>query len=203
MKDANVADMWNQRYSEKDFAYGKTANDFLVNKAKFIPKGKVLCLGAGEGRNAVSLAQMGYDVTAVDIAGAGLKKANQLAKQKSIRIQTIETDISDFVIKENFWQGIISIFFHVPSGLRQRIHSDVVNGLASNGILLLEGYSKQQLQFNSGGPPVSDLLYDLDEIKLELNGLQFMQAHQKVRKVIEGKYHTGEGSVIQILARKE
>lgn len=58
--------MWDQRYRDADYVYGKQANDFLVENVQHLPKGKILSLAEGEGRNAVFLAQQGYAVTAVD-----------------------------------------------------------------------------------------------------------------------------------------
>jgi hypothetical protein len=56
-------------------AYGTEPNDFLVSVADRIPRGKVLCLAEGEGRNAVQLAGLGFEVTAVDTSSVGLEKA--------------------------------------------------------------------------------------------------------------------------------
>ena len=58
--------MWDERYSSDDYVYGTAPNDFLVSVADRLPGGRVLCLGEGEGRNAVWLAQRGLEVTAVD-----------------------------------------------------------------------------------------------------------------------------------------
>ena len=54
--------MWDQRYSSDSYAYGTEPNDFLVESVGSLPKGKVLCLAEGEGRNAVWLAQQGREV---------------------------------------------------------------------------------------------------------------------------------------------
>ena len=65
--------MWDQRYSSESYAYGTRANDFLVGMLDKLPTGKILCLGEGEGRNAVWLAEQGNDVTAVDTSAISLK----------------------------------------------------------------------------------------------------------------------------------
>ncbi|MEI7575141.1 MAG: hypothetical protein WCJ00_05505 [Methylotenera sp.] len=66
--------MWDERYSAEVYAYGKKPNKFLKDNYKVIPKGKVLSLAEGEGRNAVFLAKQGYAVTAVDASQVGLEK---------------------------------------------------------------------------------------------------------------------------------
>jgi SAM-dependent methyltransferase len=77
---------WDQRFKGMKFAFGKKANSFLRRHIALLPKGKALDLAAGEGRNAVFLAQHGFDVDAVDISKKGLKKAQQLARKEAAKI---------------------------------------------------------------------------------------------------------------------
>ena len=64
--------MWDQRYTTPDYVYGTMPNEFLVEQISIIHKVKALCLAAGEGRNAVWLAENGFRVTAVDASAVGL-----------------------------------------------------------------------------------------------------------------------------------
>jgi SAM-dependent methyltransferase len=132
--------MWDERYSRLEYAYGTKPNDFLVSVVSQIPKGKVLCLGEGEGRNAVYLASLGYEVVAVDRSPVGLAKAKQLAQQQQVEIQTITADLADFAIQPNAWHGIISIFCHLPSTLWKQVHRSAVKGLQKDGVLVLVGH---------------------------------------------------------------
>ena len=70
--------VWDNRYDVDEYVYGRDANVFLQQNAARIPKGKVLCLAEGEGRNAVYLAKLGYQVTAVDFSRIGQEKTKQL-----------------------------------------------------------------------------------------------------------------------------
>jgi SAM-dependent methyltransferase len=191
--------MWNQRYSQPGFAYGTDPNAFLVSVAERIPKGRVLSLGEGEGRNAVFLASLGYDVVAVDASGVGLGKAHQLATERGVTVTTIHSDLATFQIEPESWDGIISIFCHVPSAMRIRLHCSVVNALKPGGVFVLEAYSPKQLLFDTGGPKEVDRLISLDDLQQELSGLQLVHAREMQRDVREGKYHTGPSSVVQIV----
>jgi SAM-dependent methyltransferase len=73
--------MWDERYSGEEYAYGTAPNAFLEQNFNRIPKGRVLSLAEGEGRNAVFLAKQGYSVTAVDGSIVGLNKARKLAER--------------------------------------------------------------------------------------------------------------------------
>ena len=64
---------WDQRFKGKKFALGTKANPFLRKHVALLPKGRALDLAAGEGRNAVFLAQHGFKVDAVDISETGVR----------------------------------------------------------------------------------------------------------------------------------
>ncbi|MFQ3597517.1 MAG: class I SAM-dependent methyltransferase [Chloroherpetonaceae bacterium] len=196
------AEHWNARYSETDYIYGTAPNAFLKSSFPILPKGAVLCLGDGEGRNGVFLAEQGYTVTSVDYSEVGLRKAQSLAHSRGVSIQTMLCDLSDFTITPRAWSGIVSIFCHLPPSLRKTVHAQVVRGLKPQGIFLLEAYSPKQLQYGTGGPKQEELLMPLEEVMHELDGLSFEMAHEIERDVVEGKYHTGKAAVIQIIARK-
>lgn len=194
--------MWNERYSQPDYAFGKHPNDFLVQVIEQIPQGQVLCLGEGEGRNAVYLAQQGCNVTAVDASPVGLEKARKLATERSVEIETIVADLADFVIQLDAWDGIISIFCHLPPPLRAQVHRQVVAGLRPGGMFVLEAYTPRQLDLKTGGPPKAEMMMDLATLRQELAGLEFGHAAELEREIQEGQFHQGRSAVVQVLAFK-
>jgi SAM-dependent methyltransferase len=193
---------WNQRYGQPGFAYGTEPNTFLASVADRIPKGRILSLGEGEGRNAVHLASLGYDVTAVDSSDVGLAKARQLAVDRGVALTTITADLADFQIEAENWDGIISIFCHLPTAVRVPLYRRVVSGLKPGGVLVLESYTPKQLLHGTGGPTDVDRLLTLAKLQQELSGLQLVHAFEVERDVQEGKYHAGRSSVVQLIAAK-
>lgn len=196
--------MWNQRYSEAGFAYGTEPNDFLAATAEryLPPKGEILCLAEGEGRNAVFLARLGFRVTGVDSSAVGLEKARGLAEQHGVDIRTVVADLGDFDLGVERWDGIVSIWCHMPAALRARLHRSAIAALRPGGVLLLEAYTPKQLAFKTGGPLTAELMMTLAAVREELCGLEFLEAEEKLREVHEGKYHHGLSAVLQIVARK-
>jgi len=193
---------WDERYSEPGFAYGTAPNEFLVSVAGRIPKGTILSLAEGEGRNAIYLASLGYEVTGVDGSEVGLRKAAELAIDRGVAITTIHADLNKFEIGAEQWDGIIACYCHVPSALRIPLHQAAVRGLKPGGVFVLEAFSKEQLAYNTGGPQSPDMLMSLDDLKRELSGLEFIHAAQLERDVREGSRHSGLASVVQVLAKK-
>ncbi len=193
---------WDERYNSKEYLYGRAPNDFLVQVHANIPMGNVLCLCEGEGRNAVFLAQQGYEVTAVDGSRVGLQKAEQLAREHGVSITTVVSRLEEFVIEDQAWEGIVAVYCQMEPSLRRRVHRACVAGLAPGGVFILEAFTPKQLAFRTGGPQRRELLMNLDELKEDLKGLQFKIAREVVCDRKEGLLHTGEASVVQIMAIK-
>lgn len=195
--------MWDERYSAEEYAYGTTPNEFLAEKVDALPKGRVLSLAEGEGRNAVFLAKQGYAVTAVDASRVGLDKARRLAEKNGVAVEFIHADLAHYDLGENQWDGIVSIFCPMPSSLRKELHKKVIAGLKQNGVFLLEAYTPDQLKHGTGGGSSADLMQTEASLSLELAGLKFKHLATLERNVVEGVYHTGIGSVVQAIASKE
>jgi 2-polyprenyl-3-methyl-5-hydroxy-6-metoxy-1,4-benzoquinol methylase len=195
--------MWDQRYSDEEYAFGTEPNDFLRSVLMLLPDGKALCIGDGEGRNGVWLAEQGLAVTSVDASGVGLEKARALAHQRGVAIATVHMDLADFVIERETWDVIVSIFCHLPPPLRQRVHRAAVAGLRPNGMFVLEAYTPEQIAYGTGGPPTAELTMNLQALHQELAGLKLLHAEELEREVHEGRYHNGHSAVVQLLAIKE
>jgi len=194
--------MWDERYSEQDYVYGTEPNDFLRTHVDWLPQDKVLSLCEGEGRNAVYLAKLGYDVTGVDSSSVGLAKAHKLAEKAGVSITTQLADMGDFKIEPNAWGGVVSIFCHIPQSMRAELHKQIVAGLKPGGVLILEAYTPAQLALGTGGPKLEELMMTAEDLKRELDGLDVEILEELERDVVEGKFHTGRGAVVQLLARK-
>jgi SAM-dependent methyltransferase len=194
--------MWDERYDVEEYVYGTTPNEFLVEKFVCIPKGKVLSLAEGEGRNAVFLAKQGYTVTAVDASLVGLNKGKKLAEENDVVVEFIHADLANYDLGENQWDGIVSIFCPLPSSLRKELYQKVQAGLKQNGVFLLEAYTPNQLKHGTGGGNSVDLMQSVDSLSLELAGLKFTHLLELERNIIEGIYHTGIGAVVQAIATK-
>ena len=198
------ADMtdWDARYTEEGWAFGTEPNDFLREEADRLPKGRVLCLAEGQGRNAVWLAQRGHTVTAMDQSRVGLESARELAAERGVEITTVRADLADFEIEPGAWQGIVSIYAHVSGDVRARVHARVERGLAPGGVFVLEAYRPEQIGRGTGGPSEDDRMVNLERLRRELPSLEFLVAREVDREVLEGHRHRGMSSVVQLVARR-
>jgi SAM-dependent methyltransferase len=195
--------MWDERYAGDGYVYGTKPNDYLKAHAELFASGaRILCLAEGEGRNAVYLAEQGLDVMAVDASAVGLAKAQRLAKERGVSIETHQVDLADMDLGQQQWDGIVSIFCHLPPEVRQALHRTVYNALKPGGLFVLEAYRPEQLLFKTGGPPKAEWMMTADLLQQELAPLQFEQLQEMDRLVHEGHGHTGLGAVVQAVCIK-
>lgn len=134
---------WDERYERDEYVYGTSPNDFLRSQVSHLPRGRILCLAEGEGRNAVFLAEQGYTVTADDQSPVGLAKARRLTEQRGVDIETVVADLAAFDVEPEAWDGVVSVFAHMPPPARHRIHRQVVTGLRPGGVFLLEAHGPE------------------------------------------------------------
>ena len=165
----------------------------------------MVCLAEGEGRNAVFLARQGHQVLAVDQSSVGLEKADALAREQGLDIDTQAMDLADFHLKPDTWDAIVSIYAHVPAHIRRRLHAEAVHALRPGGVFLLEAYTPRQPDMPGiGGPPAEkrDLFMQAESLREELEGLAFLHVLELEREINEGAYHQGLGHVAQVIAVK-
>lgn len=193
--------MWDQRYAEAHEAYGTEPNAFVSAVAGRIPSGPVLVIAAGEGRNALHVASLGHQVTAMDQSAIGLANARSLAAIRGLSLDTVVADLTDFDFGESRWAGIVSVWAHVPPAIRKRVHAACVQALKPGGVFILEAYHPEHLELpGRGGPPMRELLFDAATARAELSGLDFDLCQDARRHISEGRFHEGPSATTQVLA---
>ena len=138
---------WDKRFGQKGFALGKAPNPFLKKYIHLLPKGKALDIATGEGRNAVFLAQQGFEVDAVDISEKGLKKARKLAREKGVKINTSLVDLDQYPIGKEQYDLIADFYF-----LKRRLIPRIKKGVKKGGKVILETYLLEHRTLGTGGP---------------------------------------------------
>ncbi len=194
---------FDQRYAGAEFFYGTEPNTFLTEMAGHIPaRGAVLSLGEGEGRNAVWLAQRGLHVHALDESAVGLAKAERFAADRGVAITTECVDLAHYELEPSSWDAIVSIWCHVPSTLRRRLHQRVRTALRPGGVFLLEAYTPAQIGRGTGGPSDADLMPTARELDEDFAGLEVIRSRECERDVREGAGHKGPSAVLQWIGRR-
>lgn len=194
---------WNDRYSEKDYAYGEEPNAFFADLIGKLPAGNLILPAEGEGRNAVYAASLGWKVNAFDSSDAGKTKAILLADKKGVTIDYIVDDAVSIFYDDNSADVIAFIFAHFPPAVRKQIHHKAIQWLKPGGKIILEAFNPNQLNNSSGGPKDVSMLYTEEMIRNDFEGLD-IEIIQSVRtRLNEGKYHKGIADTIQFAGTKK
>jgi 2-polyprenyl-3-methyl-5-hydroxy-6-metoxy-1,4-benzoquinol methylase len=198
---------WDDRYGESGYAYGTIPNQFLTQQQHRLKPGiKALVVGDGEGRNGVWLATQGLDVLSVDLSPVGLEKAQALANQHQVQIQTQCVDLTtwDWVVAE--YDLVVSVYVHFAPEVRQRMHRSMLKALKPGGSIILEAFNLEQLQYqreyNSGGPPIQEMLYQPEMLREDFAGGEIIELIETITELHEGQYHNGKASVIRLVLEK-
>ncbi len=195
-------DKWDERYGVEEYVYGKEPNQFLKENFKKIPKGNILCIADGEGRNGVWLAKNGYNVTSIDFSPKAIEKINRLAQENNVSIKTICDDILNYNFGKNVYDGIVSIFAHFKVEEMDKLHFKYVNALRPNGVFFVEVFAKEQLPLTTGGPKDISLLYDTQDIQNSFPSGKIELLKKDVVYLHEGDLHDGKAVVVRAIIRK-
>lgn len=195
---------WDQQFSVAGFKYGKQANAFLVSQAVLLPPAaRILVPGDGEGRNSVWLASLGHRVLAMDASEIGLTKAQALAAERSVRIETVHADLTDWQPESGAFDALVLTFVHLPPQLRSAAHRRLAQALKPGGILIVEAFHPDQLGRASGGPKQAEMLYALADLRSDFDGLVQESEGRECEVVLdEGPGHQGTACVTRFIGRR-
>lgn len=196
-------EFWNERYREAEPVYGREPNEFLKTQiGRFVPGGVVLCLGEGEGRNAVWLASQGMRVSALDYAEVGLDRTRELAGKRGVEVSLIHADLATYEFEPSAYDGIISVFVHLPAASRRSVHRAALASLKPGGVFVAEYFSKDQLAFGTGGPRDAAVLYDPEDLREDFASSRILLLEKMEVELHEGRYHQGRASVVRVVVSR-
>ena len=195
-------DFWNERYSNKEYAYGIRPNAFFKNSIKNIIPGKILLPAEGEGRNAVYASKLGWDVTAFDSSINAKKKAEALALAENTSFNYVVSNFNDFLADKEYFNCITLIFVPLPKLMRKPAHKKLLAFLKPGGKIILEGFSKNQINNNTGGPKNLEMLFSKEELIQDFESVSEIKITEADTILSEGLFHNGKASTIQMIALK-
>lgn len=192
---------WESRYAGDDYLFGTAPNAFLAAQRDRLPKhGRALAVADGEGRNGVWLAEQGLDVLSLDFSPAAQEKARALARERGVTMTTELADVDAWAWPESAFDVIAVIFtqFGAPRE-RDRLFAGITRALKPGGLLLLEGYSPDQLKYRTGGPDDLERLYTRELLETAFARFASLEIRQYEAELNEGTRHTGMSAVIDVV----
>ncbi|MEY1639537.1 class I SAM-dependent methyltransferase [Tenuifilum osseticum] len=196
----DIKNKWDERYAQKEYVYGKEPNEFFKQELAKHKPGKILLPAEGEGRNAVYAAKLGWEVYAFDSSSEAIKKAQQLASENNVEIHYTLSSFEEADYPDDFFDLIGLFYAHTLS--RADNHKKLIRFLKPKGTIILEGFSKEQIHYNSGGPSKIEMLFSEEELQSDFADLTELITEKMEIQLNEGKQHNGKASVIRLIGLK-
>jgi SAM-dependent methyltransferase len=191
---------WNRRYADAELLWTAQPNRFLVAEADGLSPGQALDLACGEGRNAVWLAERGWQVTGVDFSDVALAKARELAAGRGVEAEWVHADLLDYRPARSAYDLVLVFYLQVPAPQRRQILRTAADAVAAGGALLLVAHDSSNLEHGYGGPRHAAVLYTADDVVADLDGtgLEIVRADLVERPV---ETPDGERAALDALVR--
>jgi len=127
---------WNQRYRSGEQVFENPA-PLVVQFVAGLPPGRALDLAAGAGRNALYLAEHGWDVTAVDGSPVGIDILLGRARQRNPAMDAIDAKVADleaggFDVPPQSFHLVLSCYF-----LQRSLIPMMKSALVPGGLLIM------------------------------------------------------------------
>ena len=189
----SIKQKWDARYGAADYEPKLEAVPFVREVSSQFRPCRALCLAAGGGRNAVYLAQQGFEVTAVDISPGGLERCGELARRRGVELELVEADLLKYEIAGTF--GLITMLYYYEPRLFPKIREAIDH----QGHFLFQTFSIDQAG-QDRGPSNPAFLAEQDVV---LDAFR----HWRIRRFENGEIAAADDpqqreSVVRLVAQK-
>ena len=195
MASAMDSASWDRRYEGRELVWTAEPNRFLVAETEALAPGRAIDLACGEGRNAIWLAERGWQAVGADFSEVGLQKARELANQRGVNVEWVAANLLDYRPDPRAFDLVLVFYLQVPAAERRPILRAAAEAVAPGGTFLLVAHDSTNLQHGHGGPQDPAVLYTPDDVVDDLAGagLSVERADRVERPV-----HTPDGERIAL-----
>lgn len=191
---------WDERYKTPDLIWTAEPNQFLVRETSDLSPGRAIDLACGEGRNAIWLAERGWDTTGVDFSPVGLEKAREFSERRGTKVQWVEADLNEWEPTPNSYDLVLLAYVQLPSVMRSPLHRKAFTAVKPGGRLLIIAHDSTNLREGFGGPQSSDVLFSPDDVLADIEGADFaIERAERVTRTVTTDL--GERVAIDALVR--
>lgn len=196
---------WDERYRGSELVWRAEPNRFVEEElAGLKPVGRAVDLAAGEGRNAVWLAERGWEVDAVDFSAVALEKAARLAAVRGVRLRTVHADLTAWEPSEPAYDLALIAYLHVPWPQLTGVLTRAATAVRQGGTLLLVGHDAANPEHGHGGPQDPRVLYTAGQVADVWRPYADILRAETVRRPVtdaEGRSHTALDALVRAVRR--
>jgi SAM-dependent methyltransferase len=181
---------WDERYAAAELVWSSTPNQFVAAEVADLPAGRALDLAAGEGRNALWLAERGWEVTAVDFSLVGLDKGRRvqagLPHGRDLHVDWVHADVLDYEPGPVGYDLALLAYLQLPAEQRRAAVRVAFRALAVGGTLLVVAHDSTNLTEGTGGPQDPSVLLTAEDVLADLDGERFeVQCADRVTRMVD------------------
>ena len=178
--------LWDERYRAGHRVWSGNPNPHLVSEVGGLPPGRALEVGAGEGADAIWLAERGWTVTALDFSSVALEKARAHAAERGAelanRITWLHADLTRWQAPARAFDLVTLHFMHLTSAERGPVYRGLAAAVAPGGVLLIVGHHPSDLETTARRPRDPDRLFTAEDVARELgDGWEIVAAEARPR----------------------
>ena len=160
---------WDERYAGSELIWSAGPNRFVADHLVDLPCGTAVDLAGGEARNAVWLAEKGWDAYAVDFSATGLEKGRALAESREVaeRVHLVEADARTWRPAEPV-DLVVVAYLQLSDPDRGEALRNALTMLRPGGTLFVVAHDSSNLHEGHGGPQDAAVLYTADDVLADL-----------------------------------
>jgi SAM-dependent methyltransferase len=178
-------------------------NERFAAEVGGLKPGRALDVACGEGRNALWLAEQGWDVTAIDFSRVAIDKARRIATRRKLTIDWLCEDISSYAVSGSAYDLVALMYMHTDPAERRKWLANVLGAVKPGGTFLYIGHDPSNIALGVGGPQDPRYLPDADELVRNMAGFEIEFAGVIERAVSSDPGHAKEnqGRALDTLVR--
>ncbi len=189
---------WDDRYAARDLVWGAEPNRFLVEETAGMAPGRALDLAAGQGRNAVWLAEQGFRVTGVDFSEVGLAKARELASARGVEVEWVAADLDSYEPEPGAFGLVTVLYLQLPEPELTPVLKRATAALAPGGTILVVSHDLTNLSEGAGGPRDPAVLATPESLATPLPTVWVQRAERVPRPTtVDGEERTAIDALVR------
>jgi SAM-dependent methyltransferase len=177
------ATAWNQRYAGSEMVWSAEPNRFVAEVVEPWPVGRALDMACGEGRNAIWLARLGWQVTAADFSDVAIDKARRLGAANGVDVDWRIADATGAIVEPDSIDLVVICYLQLPDHQMVDVATQAVTSLAPGGAVVVVAHALANLADGVGGPQDPAVLPTPERIEQWFAGLDIERSGHVARPV--------------------
>ena len=160
---------WDERYAATDLVWSATPNQWVTEVVSGLTPGRAVDIAAGEGRNAIWLAEQGWTVLATDFSPVAIDRLREIAAGRLAddagRLTAAVADATEPVPGEQAaYDLVLFSYLQLPDPMWRAALARGVEAAAPDGRIVVIAHAEANLDGGWGGPQDPSVLHDPEEV---------------------------------------